>query len=128
MPERRGDDGFVYVDTNCCTNCGVPVVLAPEVFTWGRDTCYVKRQPQGATELRRVLRVFRSQELDCIRYAGGSRRVMTILTKVGEGDKCDQSGVPRCSTAGQGTFSGNQAPDSPASPGKKSWWARLFRR
>src|SRR3954452_6301130 len=98
MQQRRGDDGFVYVDTDCCTNCGVPVALAPEVFAWGRDTCYVKRQPRGATELRRVLRVFRSQDLDCIRYAGLDRRVVAILTKVGEADKYDEGGVPRCAT------------------------------
>jgi hypothetical protein len=100
--QSRSPSGFVYVDVNCCTNCGVPVDLAPEVFAWGRDTCYVKRQPTGPTELRRVLRVFRSQELDCIRYAGNDARVVRVLTRVGEGDKVDHGSTPRASTEGQG--------------------------
>ena len=51
----KGDG--VYVDSECCTNCGVPWHLAPEVLRRGVDVCYVKRQPEGATELRKVLRV-----------------------------------------------------------------------
>lgn len=94
------ENGFVYVDTRCCITCGVPVHLAPDVFAWGTDTCYVKRQPSGASELRRVLRVFRSQELDCIRYAGTNPKIVKILAGVGEGDKCDPGGIPRCPTQG----------------------------
>jgi hypothetical protein len=128
MSQVRKDNGFVYVDTNCCTTCGIPTDLAPEVFAWGRDTCYVKRQPHGATELRRVLRVFRSQELDCIRYAGSNPRMIAILTKVGEGDKCDPDGVPRCSTAGQVTSAERDKPTPPGSRRQNSWWVRLLGR
>src|SRR4051812_29125062 len=85
----------VYVDSDCCTNCGVPWHFAPEVFGQGRDVCYVKRQPVGVTELRKVLRVFRSQELGCIRYAGRDARIVSILRRVGEAEACDLDDAPR---------------------------------
>jgi hypothetical protein len=88
--------GFVYVDSQCCTNCGVPVAHAPQNFAWGSKTCYVQRQPTTTTELRQVLRVFRYQELDCVRYAGNDRRIIRILERVNEGDKVDRDG-PRTS-------------------------------
>jgi hypothetical protein len=84
----------VYVDSECCTNCGVPWHVAPEVFAEGPEVCHVKRQPQGPTELRKVLRVFRYQELGCIRYAGMNPRVISILRRVGEGSSCDHNEAP----------------------------------
>jgi hypothetical protein len=94
--------GAVYVDARCCTNCGVPVHVAPEVFAWGREVCYVKRQPSGATELRKVLRVFRQQEGECIRYAGRDPRIISLLERVGEGGACDRDGPPRAGLQEQG--------------------------
>lgn len=91
---KSGDPAGVYVETKCCTECGVPWVLAPDVFTQGRASCLVARQPQGATELRRVLRVFRTQDLDCIRYGGSEPRVVAILGRVGNLSQCDRGRDP----------------------------------
>jgi hypothetical protein len=84
-----GDPGGVYVDPSCCLTCGVPWTFAPSVFAEGHNSCIVTRQPLGATELRRVLRVLRSQELDCVRYGGRDPRVQKILRRVGCAEACD---------------------------------------
>ena len=81
----------IYVVSTCCLDCGIPWALAPEVFAAGSESCVVKRQPSGATELRRVLRVFRSQELTCIRYGGRNPRARAILERVGCADACDDA-------------------------------------
>jgi hypothetical protein len=118
--------GFVYVDSDCCTNCGVPWHYAPEVFGKGPDVCYVKRQPEGVTELRKVLRVFRYQELGCVRYAGHDTRIVSILRRVGEGESCDLDSAPRAGfdaqTGGPGANAG--LPPTP----RREWWRRLFSR
>jgi len=82
------------VDSECCTNCGVPWHFAPEVFAQGPDVCYVKRQPEGSVELRKVLRVFRYQELGCIRYSGKNPRIISLLHRVGEYLACDLDPEP----------------------------------
>jgi hypothetical protein len=79
----------LYVETDCCTTCGVPWTLAPGVFREGADNCIVARQPSGASELRRVLRVFRTQELNCVRYGGRDSRILRVLQRTGCGDACD---------------------------------------
>ena len=112
------DPGMVYVDSRCCTNCGVPWHFAPEVFTEGTETCEVTRQPRTATELRKVLRVFRAQELGCVRYSGTNPRVIAILHRVGEGAQCDSPLVPETPD--------KQGVAAHASP--TPWWRRLFTR
>ncbi len=71
------------IAAECCTGCGVPPLLAPELFEDGAPVCRVRRQPQTVTELRRALRVFRQQDLSCVRYRGGHSRVRFVLEKVG---------------------------------------------
>ena len=83
-----GDPEAVHVETDCCTSCGVPWHYAPEIFREGKSSCEVVRQPRNATELRRVLTVFRSQELDCVRYGGSDARVIALLERVGCADNC----------------------------------------
>ena len=130
--------GFVYVDRECCTQCGVPTAEAPGVFEWGKDSCFVQRQPQSVVELRNVLRVFRHQELDCVRYAGNDPRVRGILERVAEENKCDI--VPRSSIEGQGTACDRHVDEhlnddklvdevlKRPSWWRPSWWRRLFER
>jgi hypothetical protein len=131
--ESESQLGFVYVDSQCCTNCGVPVAHAPENFAWGAESCYVKRQPRTTTELRQVLEVFRYQELDCVRYAGRDRRIIRILERVNEGDKVDRDG-PRSSLGEQATScEPNVDPVIAAATAEVenqqlSWWKRLWRR
>src|SRR5262245_32288205 len=46
--------GPFYVVNGCCTACGVPTSIAPELFEFdSADHCYVKRQPASDTEWRR---------------------------------------------------------------------------
>jgi hypothetical protein len=80
----------VYVLSECCLDCGVPWTVAPEIFAEGEGSCIVRRQPSGPTELRRVLRVFRNQDLNCIRYGGRNRRAIAILKRAGCADACDE--------------------------------------
>lgn len=86
---RSGDPNGLYVDTECCLSCGVPWDLAPEIFADGEETCVVKRQPATPTEYRRVLRVFRTQDLGCVRYGGQDPRVLRILRRAGCAFDCD---------------------------------------
>jgi hypothetical protein len=86
-----GEPGGLYVDTSCCLTCGVPWTFAPSVFSEGQGSCLVRRQPAGATEMRRVLRVLRSQELDCVRYGGRDPRALAILRRAGCAAACDAS-------------------------------------
>jgi hypothetical protein len=63
--------GPFYVLNGCCTACGVPTALAPELFDFdATDHCYVKRQPASDQEMENALRVLRAQELECVRYRG----------------------------------------------------------
>jgi hypothetical protein len=78
-----GDPEGVHVETDCCTSCGVPWHYAPEVFREGASSCEVVRQPRNATELRRVLTVFRAQDLNCVRYGGSDARIIALLERVG---------------------------------------------
>ena len=63
--------GDFYVEANCCTLCGVPEAIAPDLFaTSDRGHCYVKKQPETADEFDRMTKVFATQDLGCIRYRG----------------------------------------------------------
>jgi hypothetical protein len=85
----RKRPGEMYIAAECCTSCGVPALIAPELFEDGAPVCRVKRQPQTVTELRRALRVFRQQDLSCVRYRGAHSRVRHVLSKVGCGVHAD---------------------------------------
>jgi hypothetical protein len=84
-----GDPERLYVDASCCLDCGIPWTFAPSVFAEGSGSCVVRRQPAGTNELRRVLRVLRSQDLNCVRYGGRDARVLAILRRAGCADACD---------------------------------------
>ncbi len=86
---RSGDVKGVYVEADCCTSCGVPWTTAPSTFADGPDSCVVVGQPTGVTELRRVLRVMRTQELGCVRYGGRDVRVLDLLRRAGCREYCD---------------------------------------
>jgi hypothetical protein len=81
--------GEIYIAAECCTSCGVPALIAPELFEDAAPVCRIKRQPQTVTELRRALRVFRQQDLSCVRYRGAHSRVRLVLSKVGCGAHAD---------------------------------------
>ncbi len=85
----------MYVDAECCTGCGVPPLVAPELFAEGERGCVVRRQPASAVELRQALRVFRTQDLGCVRYRGRNPRVLAALTQIGCRAHCDQGSKAR---------------------------------
>jgi hypothetical protein len=94
-------NGFFYVADECCTNCGVPVAEAPNVFSWNETSCFVRSQPRTLDDLQRVFAVLSMQELACVRYAGDDARVRAVLQRLGEADKVDEA--PQRPVAGQAT-------------------------
>jgi hypothetical protein len=82
--------GPFYVEDGCCTKCGVPDAIAPDLFEYDRTPqCYVRRQPESADELERMLTVVWSQELGCIRYRGSDERILQRLADAGAMEACD---------------------------------------
>lgn len=89
-PHRLNVEGPFYVEDGCCTACGVPEAIAPEMFAYDASThCYVKRQPETVAELESALQVVRSQELGCVRYRGTDSVVLRRLAEAGESATCD---------------------------------------
>jgi hypothetical protein len=82
--------GPFYVLNGCCTACGVPTAIAPELFEFdSTDHCYVKRQPGSNAEMEKALHVLRGQELGCVRYRGTDEAILRRLAEAGEADQCD---------------------------------------
>ncbi len=87
---RHTASSEMYVDAQCCSSCGIPWSVAPDLFEERNQACFVRRQPRTVPELRRALRVFMTQDLGCVRYRGNDRRVVSLLTKVGCRTHCDE--------------------------------------
>lgn len=82
--------GPFYVVNGCCTACGVPTAIAPDLFEFdSTDHCYVKRQPNSNAEIEKALHVIRAQELDCVRYRGTDGVILRRLAEAGEAHHCD---------------------------------------
>jgi transcription antitermination factor NusA-like protein len=87
--------GDYYVEDGCCSMCNVPLSEAPELFGVYRDPtkgflhCYVKRQPESASEREQMFRAIRCAELHCIRYRGSDKTTQLRLVEVGDGPNCD---------------------------------------
>lgn len=92
---RRHPDnvpGDFYVEDGCCTLCGVPEQFAPDLFPPIDDDsehCFVRKQPTSTDEVDRMFEVIACAELDCIRYAGSDRAILTRLCASGHQDLCD---------------------------------------
>ena len=86
---KTSEPGEIYIDSSCCTSCGVPWSVAPELFEERDRVCAVRRQPNNVPELRRALKVFVTQDLGCVRYRGEDQRVVKLLTRVGCRAHCD---------------------------------------
>lgn len=77
--DPRNAPGDFYVEKDCCTLCGVPSQLAPELFADDDDGCWVARQPATPIEQQKMLKVIEMQELGCVRYRGNDRRIVRLI-------------------------------------------------
>jgi len=117
--------GDFYVDSNCCTSCGVPQVVAPDLVGWideQMSQCYWKKQPETEQELEQAFAVFDAQELGCHRYAGSDPK---IQARIGT-ENCDHVINPLSSASGEAN------PDPPSFSTESGFferiWARIFGR
>jgi hypothetical protein len=81
----RGD---FYVQEGCCTACGVPQLIAPELVGWTEEkapSCYWIRQPESPEEVDRAIKIIQTQELGCHRYAGNDPAILERLPR----EDCD---------------------------------------
>jgi ferredoxin len=89
-PHAQNAAGPFYVVDGCCTACGVPETVAPELFAYdSANRCYVKRQPATPEETEHALHVVRGQELGCVRYRGTDRFVLHRLAEADASRYCD---------------------------------------
>ena len=89
-PHPQSATGPFYVQDGCCTACGVPEAIAPDLFAWdANDHCFVKRQPVTPAETDRALQVVAHAELSCIRYRGLDPEVLARFAELGQPELCD---------------------------------------
>jgi len=90
IPFPENMPGDFYVEEGCCTSCGMPSTVAPELFAYAPDGhCYVCKQPSNAIEDQQMIDAFEVQDIGCIRYKGKNRVIQVKLITSGEGDQCD---------------------------------------
>jgi len=68
-----------YVQPGCCTSCGVPQSVAPDLVGWTNENhpqCYWLKQPENAAEMNQAIKLFQTQELGCHRYSGNDPAVV----------------------------------------------------
>jgi DNA-directed RNA polymerase subunit RPC12/RpoP len=81
-PRVKSAPGDFYVQAQCCTSCGVPQAVAPDLVGWTNEThpqCYWIKQPQTSDELDRAIKIIHSQELGCHRYSGTDQAILRRL-------------------------------------------------
>jgi hypothetical protein len=83
--------GDFYVEDGCCITCGVPHMVAPDLFGWTDDEshCFVRRQPASPEEVDSAVHALWSAEASCIRYRGTDRALLNRIAEMGEADQCD---------------------------------------
>jgi len=92
VTEPKADKGF-YIEEGCCTACDVPHKIAPTLFGWAGDVCYLKRQPENEKETAQAIEALSSSEVDCIRYGGYSETVLRRIAEVGNAHLADDPSV-----------------------------------
>ncbi len=78
VPEPTSAPGDFYVDSYCCTACGVPQAAAPDLVGWTDEKspqCRWKKQPSTPAEFTQAFAIFDGQELGCHRYAGSDPEI-----------------------------------------------------
>jgi hypothetical protein len=82
-PSQVGSaSGDFYLQDGCCTSCGVPQAIAPELVGWKDENsggCYWIKQPETLDEMDRAIRILHTQELGCHRYSGKEPAILYKL-------------------------------------------------
>ena len=82
VPEPTSVPGDFYVENQCCTSCGVPQAVAPDLVGWvdeEKSHCFWKKQPETQAELEHAFAIFDGQELGCHRYASYDPAIQTRI-------------------------------------------------
>ena len=74
---KENVDGDFYIIEGCCALCGVPQVHSPELVgvTEKDGDCFMKRQPETATETTRMIETLTYSDLACFRYRGTNIKI-----------------------------------------------------
>lgn len=88
---KRDESGPFYVVDGCCMTCGMPELIAPELFKLGDDHCYVLRQPETPDEYDKATHAMWSAEVDCIRYRGNDGAFLRRLGENGMAELADDA-------------------------------------
>ena len=119
--EPTSAPGDFYVDSNCCTACGVPQIVAPDLVGWTNGEhfqCRWLKQPSNRDELERAFDIFDAQELGCHRYAGADPEIQKRV------------GYENCDFPPPGTVVLGVAAEAPAAGRRKRSpvWSKEWRR
>jgi len=85
----RNAPGPFYVVDGCCLSCAVWTSVAPDLFAFDDNHCYVKQQPRSQVELDRMLVALWAAEVSCIRYRGHAPAIFERLGAMGQPELCD---------------------------------------
>jgi hypothetical protein len=90
-PHPRNVAGDFYVENGCCTICGIPRAVAPDLCEVDHDAehCFVSKQPGTPAELDQMVEAIRCSEFACIRYRGADLATQFRIVDLAEGDVCD---------------------------------------
>jgi hypothetical protein len=84
-PHPKNAPGDFYVEDGCCLYCGVPDAIAPGMFAWDDNHCFVARQPTTPGDLENMLEAMREADLECIRYRGQAPDIVRSVVEYGQG-------------------------------------------
>lgn len=94
-PYPKNAPGPFYVENECCMTCGIPIEVAPDLFSWDEEKgesdnhCFLRRQPASAAEVELVIEAMQRVEAECIRYRGDDAALRKRLADEGLEDECD---------------------------------------
>lgn len=93
---KENTSGDFYVKEGCRTLCGMPDLIAPNLFGGfnekghvTHEQCFVKKQPTNSVEVEQMIKTLASQDLDCIRYSGHDKDLKDKIINIGEQSQVD---------------------------------------
>jgi len=133
IQEPKSAPGDFYVESSCCTACGVPQSVAPDLVGWTEEpfvSCYWKKQPENSYELNQAFKIFDGQELDCHRYAGHDPAIQQRIgyTNSDFPPTVVRQVLRRLNPIHSGHWGEAQPSPKPSESHRPSLWSRLFKR